>query len=83
MFPEWCEKELATCVIPDKLPKYVEMKWDFAEITNTAQTGDATKATPEKGEKMTKVLVDAVVEAIKDLDSRNWDYTSTESETKL
>lgn len=83
MYPEWCEKELAQCVIPDRLPKYVEMKWDFAELTNTAQTGDATKATPEKGEKMTKVLVDAVVEAIKDLDSRNWDYTSTESETKL
>lgn len=55
----------------------------FAEITNTAQTGDATKATPGKGEKMTKVLVDAVVEAIKDLDSRNWDYTSTESTSKL
>ena len=59
------------------------MKWDFSELTNTAQTGDATKATAEKGEKMTKVLVDAVVEAINQLDDCGWNYCSTNSQSKL
>ncbi|MDY0236534.1 MAG: creatininase family protein [Gudongella sp.] len=83
LYPQWCEKDLAECVIPDRLPKKVEIKWDFAEITNTAQTGDATKATAEKGEKMTKALVDCLVEEIQELDKIGWDYTSTKSETKL
>ena len=63
--------------MPDHLPKYIEIKWDFGEITNTAQTGDATKATPEKGEKMTKVLVDCMVEAIENLDACGWNYRTT------
>lgn len=83
LFPQWCESHLAECVIPDRLPEMVEIKWDFAEITNTGQTGDATKATAEKGEKMTNALVDCVVDAIKELDKTNWDYTSTKSKTKL
>lgn len=77
LYPQWCQPELATCVVPDHLPKYIEIKWDFGEITNTAQTGDATKATPEKGEKMTRVLVDCMVEAIENLDACNWDYRTT------
>ena len=83
LFPQWCEPDKATCVVPDNLPKHVEMKWDFSELTNTAQTGDATKATAEKGEKMTKVLVDAVVEAINQLDDCGWNYCSTNSQSKL
>jgi len=83
LFPEWCEKELATCVVPDHLPDKIEIKWDFAELTNTGNTGDATKATVEKGEKMTKVLVDCVVDAIKKLDAVNWDYSSTNAASKL
>lgn len=50
LFPEWCEPELATCVVPN-LPEEVEIKWDFSELTDTAQTGDATKGTAEKGKK--------------------------------
>ncbi|MGI6730420.1 MAG: creatininase family protein [Anaerovoracaceae bacterium] len=83
LFPEWCEKDLATRVIPDHLPEHVEIKWDFAELTNTAQTGDATVATAEKGEKMTNVLVDCVVEAIKKLDETDWNYASSQATTKL
>ena len=83
LYPEWCEKELATCVIPDNLPEHIEIKWDFAEITNTANTGDATKATAEKGEKMTKALVDCVVDAIKKLDETGWNYNSTKAAAKL
>lgn len=83
LFPEWCEKDQAHCVVPDNLPEFIEMKWDFSELTNTAQTGDATKGTAEKGEKMTKVLVDCVVDGIKKLDAVNWNYSSSNAKTKL
>lgn len=79
MFPEYCEPELATCVVPENLPPYVDVKWDFAELTNTAQTGDATKATAEKGRMMTEVLVKCVADAIKKLDETNWNYFSSQN----
>lgn len=82
--PEWCEPELATSVIPDNLPPHVDVKWDFAEITDTGQTGDATKATAEKGEKMNDVLVNAMIEAIDYLNQVDWNYnTKNHSKTKL
>ncbi len=83
LFPEWCEKDKTDCVLPDNLPDVVEIKWDFAELTDSAQTGDATKGTAEKGEKITNALVDAVVAAIEKLDACNWNYVSGRSKTKL
>lgn len=77
LYPEHCDPELATSVVPDNLPPYVEIKWDFAEITNTGQTGDATKGTAEKGRKMNEVLINAMKEAIDYLNDRDWDYTTT------
>lgn len=73
LFPQWCEPELATCVIPN-LPEEVEIKWDFSELTNTAQTGDATKATAEKGKKMNDAIVNHVVRVIRELDASGWTY---------
>jgi creatinine amidohydrolase len=85
LYPQWCQPELSCCVIPDHLPKdnNIEIKWDFAEITNTAATGDSTKASAEKGEKMTNALVESIVLSINELDARDWDYTTTNSTTKL
>ena len=83
LFPQWCEPELAASVIPDRLPDHIEIKWDFSEITDNAATGDATKATAEKGEKMAKALVACVTSAINDLDARGWDYSSTRAMSKL
>lgn len=83
-YPEWCDPELATSVMPDNLPPYLEVKWDFAEITDTAQTGDATKGTAEKGYKMNEVLINCMVEAIDYLNERDWNYnTSGHARTKL
>lgn len=77
LFGKYCEPELAACVIPDHLIDGIDIKWDFSEITDTAQTGDATKGTAEKGEKMTTVLVDFAANAIRELDKRDWNYCST------
>ena len=77
LYPQWNEPDQAKGFVPDCLPDYVEMKWDFSELTNCAATGDPTKATPEKGEKMTKVLVDACVKAINELDACGWDYRTS------
>lgn len=81
LFPEYCEPEFASCVIPNNLPQYIDIKWDFGEITDTAQTGDATKASAQKGEKMTDVLVRCVTEAILQLDEKNWNYCSDNHHT--
>ena len=77
LYPQWNEPDQAKGFVPDRLPDYVEMKWDFSELTNCAATGDPTKATPEKGEKMTKVLVDACVKAINELDACGCDYRTS------
>ena len=73
LFPDWCEPELATCVVPN-LPEEVEIKWDFSELTDTAQTGDATKGTAEKGKLMNDVIVAHVVKVLKELDATGWKY---------
>lgn len=77
LYPQWCEPELAKGYIPDNLPEHIEIKWDFAELTASAATGDPTKATAEKGEKMTNVLVDCVVNALEQLDACGWDYRTS------
>ncbi len=73
LFPDWCEPKLATCVVPD-LPDEVEIKWDFSELTDTAQTGDATKATAEKGKMMNDAIVEHVVKVLNELDEKDWKY---------
>lgn len=75
-YPQWCYPNLATSVVPDKLPPHVEVKWSFAEITNTGQTGDARKATVEKGKIMNEVLVEALKEAVDYLNENNWNYNT-------
>ena len=74
LFPQWNEPELARGYVPDHLPPYVEIKWDFSELTDTAATGDPTKATAEKGRQMTEALVGAVADVIRQLDEMGWDY---------
>ena len=77
LYPQWCQPELAKGYIPDNLPDNIEIKWDFAELTASAATGDPTKATPEKGEKMCNVLVDCTVKALEQLDACGWDYRTS------
>jgi creatinine amidohydrolase len=77
LFPELCDMSKAAGVVPH-LPKYVDVKWKFNELTNTGVTGDPTMGTPEKGRKMRQAMVDAVVKIISDLDKSDWDYRSQE-----
>ncbi len=77
LFPELCDMSKASGVVPH-LPRYVDVKWLFSELTNTGTSGDPTKGTPEKGRKMRQTLVDAVVKILADLDARGWDYRSEE-----
>lgn len=77
LYPQWNEPEYAKGFVPDKLPKFSEVKWDFSELTNSAATGDPTKGTAEKGRMMTEVLVDCMEKEIKQLDEIDWDYRTT------
>jgi len=75
LFPELCNPAAAAGVVPS-LPKHLDVKWKFSELTNTGATGDPTKATLAKGKKMREVLVDAMVKALSDLDAAGWDWRS-------
>ena len=77
LFPELCDVSKAAGVVPH-LPKYLDVKWLFKELTNTGTTGDPTKGTREKGRKMREVLVEAMVKALSDLDRNGWDWRSPE-----
>jgi len=83
LFEQWCEMDKAAGVVPNHLPPFVDVKWDFAELTDTAATGDPTKGTKAKGEKMEKVLTDLMVGTLRALDAKDWDYSSTASFKKL
>ena len=78
LFPELIEMEHAKGVVPN-LPDTIEIKWNFAELTNTGASGDPTKATAEKGHKMVDVLVETMVKFFKDMDDRDWNYSSPQS----
>lgn len=78
MFGELVEMEYAKGVVPS-LPPYIDIKWDFAELTNCGATGDPTKATPEKGKRMEEVLINVIVDFIKKMDENEWNYKSEKS----
>ncbi len=71
--PELVDMSVAKGVVPE-LPAEVEMKWSFDELTPYGATGDPTKATKEKGEKMKKVLVELIVNFFKEMEEKDWKY---------
>jgi len=73
LFPELVEMEYAKGIVPE-LPEHIQIKWNFDELTPYGVTGDPTKGTKEKGEKMMKVLVDYIVDFIKEMDKKDWKY---------
>lgn len=75
LFPEYCQPEYAADIIPE-LPDFIEMKWDFGELTDRGQTGGAKSATKEKGEHTVKLCVKLFSDEVKKLDANNWDYTT-------
>jgi creatinine amidohydrolase len=77
LFPELCDASKAAGVVPH-LPKYLDVKWLFKELTNTGASGDPTKGTREKGRQMREALVEAMVKAIEELDRGGWDFRSPE-----
>ena len=77
LFPELCNMKDAKGVVP-QLPKHLDIKWKFNELTNTGASGDPTKGTPEKGKAMRKALVDELVKVLTELDAKGWDWRSPE-----
>lgn len=69
--PELVDMKHAKGVVPD-LPLHVDWKWSFEEITPHGVTGDPTKATREKGERMNDALVSHLVDFVRELDERDW-----------
>lgn len=82
LFPELIEMEYARGVVPDHLPAHIDIKWNFAELTDCGATGDPTKATIEKGRKMEEVLVKLVADFLNNMDDNGWSYHSSVSALK-
>jgi len=76
--PELVNLEYAEPQLPHKVIKISEKAniiWDISEVSKTGATGDPTKASVEKGKHMLEILVDLVVEAIKEMNDMGWDYS--------
>jgi creatinine amidohydrolase len=73
MNPELVDMKHTKGVVPE-LPSHVQIKWTFDELTPYGATGDPSKATREKGEKMMKALIDHVVSFIREMDEKGWKY---------
>ena len=71
--PKLVEMKYAKGTVP-KLPSHVRIKWMFEELTPYGATGDPSKATKEKGEKMMKALIDHVTSFIEEMDKKGWTY---------
>ena len=56
------------------LSDFATVVWDIGEITATGATGDPTKASQEKGEKMLRCVEDYLVGLIEELERRGWRY---------
>jgi len=67
------EMKYARGTVPD-LPSHVQIKWVFEELTPYGVTGDPSKATKEKGEKMMRALIDHVASFIEEMDKKGWTY---------
>jgi len=74
LHPELVDMEYAEGRVPEDLSEDLDIKWLFKELTSTGASGDPTKGTKEKGEKMKEVLVKAVVDFIKKMDAADWKY---------
>jgi creatinine amidohydrolase len=74
LHPELVDMEYAIGRVPTDLSDDLDIKWLFKELTPTGASGDPTKGTREKGEKMKEVLVKTVVDFIKKMDAVDWKY---------
>lgn len=76
--PELVDMTHAVSQVPENMidiNKAVNVIWDIAEVSKTGATGDPTKASMEKGEKMLELLTDLVADAITRMNRTNWEYT--------
>lgn len=75
--PELVNLEDAECQVPEdviRLSEFSTIVWDIKEITETGATGDPTKASKEKGQKMLQVVTDYLVGLIQQLEMNDWKY---------
>ena len=76
LYPELVDMKSARGVVPNNLPANINIKWNFAELTDCGATGDPTKATAEKGKKMEDALIKLISDFMSDMDKKDWNYNS-------
>lgn len=76
-FPELCDMSRAKGDVPD-MDGNVKLIWNFEELSRYGASGDPSKATVEKGQKMRKALADCLVDFVNKMEAQNWRYKRVE-----
>jgi creatinine amidohydrolase len=72
--PDLVDMQLAPEQVIPRLPENVRIYWKFGELTDTGATGAPREATAEKGEKIARVLENALVYFLQEMDRNGWRY---------
>ncbi len=73
IFPDLCDLSRAKGMIPEMDPN-VKLIWNFQELTDYGASGAPEKGTAEKGRKMKHLLVDYLVDFVKQMDQQDWKF---------
>lgn len=77
--PELVEMDRARGMAPE-LPLHVQVKWTFEKLTPYGVTGDPTKATVLKGQRMRGALVELLTSFLLEMDEKDWELDCQKSE---
>lgn len=78
LHPELVDMQWAKGRVPTSLPEEIQIKWLFHELTPYGASGDPTKGTAAKGQRMLEALVNYISSFIQDMDSKDWKYELTQ-----
>ena len=75
--PELVDMDLASDDVIPRIPSDIRIYWNFDELTNTSITGSPRHASIHKGTELLKVVENAIVSFIQEMEQNNWKYGVT------
>jgi creatinine amidohydrolase len=72
--PELVDMNLASDDVIPRIPSDVRIYWNFDELTRTGITGSPRHASIYKGTELLKVVENAIVSFIQEMEQNNWKY---------
>jgi creatinine amidohydrolase len=75
--PELVDMDLASDDVIPRIPSDIRIYWNFDELTETGITGSPRHASIYKGTELLKVVENAIVSFIQEMEQNNWKYGVT------